>query len=107
MYCVLYIVYCVVCIASACGIKSGHSQLPLQLFREILVDVLIVPILSPLFGLNFGRRVRVIGAFFELLKIVLVFFEQPQHLGVLDDFFYFLLGLLDLLGFFVLVLVLG
>ena len=94
-------------ISNMSEIGSCHSQLLLQLPGEILVDVLIIPIFPPLLGLDFGRRVGIVGAFFELLKIVLVFLQQSQHLSILDDFLDLFRLLLGLFGFFVLLLVLG
>ena len=89
--------------------SSSQPQLFFELLGEILVDVLVVPILPPLLGLNFGRRVRIVCAFFELLEIVFVLLQQSQHLGVLNDFFDLLLvlDLLSLLGFLIFVFALG
>ena len=41
--------------------KSGESEFALELLREVVVDVLVVPVLAPLLGVDLGGRVGLVG----------------------------------------------
>ena len=51
---------------------SGESEFAFELLRELVVDVLVVPVLTPLFRIYLRWRVLLVRALLELLEVVLV-----------------------------------
>lgn len=41
--------------------KSGEPEFALELLGELVVDVLVVPVLAPLLGVDLGGRVGLVG----------------------------------------------